>query len=131
MKLKKFDNPNSPENLLAPWLLSNMYRHFEIGNKGTASLGKWLLAGILIFADEHNKSVEMYKWIISDEGKSFFNSRDPEGRYVLNALTELEWSINNWVNKNKVDIPNVELQKLLDKFMSKNFYMFKYPLVLN
>jgi hypothetical protein len=131
MKPTYINNPNSPEKLLAPWLLVNMRRHFEIRNTGTVTLGRWLLAGILSFAEDNNKLIDMYLWIESEEGQQFFQSCDPEGHYVLNALTDIRWAINSKKYKSaKSDLIEQNLLQILEKFIQKNMYAFKYQLTL-
>ena len=124
-------NPNSPEKLLAPWMLQNMRHQYEIGNRSLNLLGKRFLAGILGLAEDHSKFSEMYQWLASDEAKDFFLNNEPEGPPVLAAFSEIQAKVQAWVTSNKADITNEALKAILEAYIMKNFYTFRYELKLN
>jgi len=91
MKSKKVKNPNSLENLLAPWINANTRRFFEHGNGDSQAFGRILLLHILDLAESHNKLIEMYDWLESRDASDFLFSElcDPAGEWISNAFDYL------------------------------------------
>ena len=68
------NNPNSPENLLKPWLINidNFAMGCRVYDKHIPDFEAAILAHILEFADRHQKLFEMRNWLTTKEAESFF-----------------------------------------------------------
>ena len=129
--MAKKENPNSPKNLIAPWMLVNMRHQYDLGNRNLGLFGKRLLTAILALAEEHSKFTEMYNWLNSQEAKLFFLSNEPEGPQVLIAFDEIQNKVNLLMKKSNGKISNEDLAAILEKYIEKHYYTFKWELKLN
>jgi len=68
------NNPNSPENLLKPWLvdIDNFAMGCRVYDKHIPDFEAAILAHILEFADRHQKLFEMRNWLTTKEAELFF-----------------------------------------------------------
>jgi hypothetical protein len=94
------DNPNSPENLLGKWF--EEIEHYEsshnlIGTDQESVIARGSLSHILDFSDKNNKLIEMYNWLISDEGLSFLKINSRPSEFVYYEIQDLSQNIN-WGN---------------------------------
>ncbi len=136
-----FDNPNSPENLLVPWINSNTTRFYAYGNGDTATFGKTLLACIFDFAQSHNKLLEMYKWLDSREASDILLSKacEKSGEWILDAYEEMVQLVNKLENEEEYtndesdgDIV-LDTDQIIKKVIDENAYYLeplRYDLVL-
>ena len=120
------NNPNAPENLLTPWLITmdDYAMGARVYDKDITGFEKALLAHILEFADQHNKLYEMLLWLGTDEARSYFSSAsdyseamytefefiddlsgfddlDDDPEFVTNYLDE----IRGWIHQNRQELP--------------------------
>ncbi len=130
MKTNKFNNPNSPENLLAPWINANTRRFFEYGNGDTQAFGRILLLHILGLADSHNKLIEMYNWLSTNEAREFLWSEqcDPSGEWILNAYYEMKAPIDRYEDSGK-KVTDDFVKNVIDSYY-ENWEPLKYELEL-
>jgi hypothetical protein len=130
MKSKDIDNPNSPENLLVPWINSNTTRFYAYGNGDTVTFGKTLLACIFDFADSHNKLLEMYNWLDSQEARDVLLSEacDTSGGWILDAVEQMVQLVNKLENDTDDDTDEI-IKKIIDE---NAYYLepLRYDLVL-
>jgi hypothetical protein len=86
-------NPNSPENLLKPWLdqMDEFANHLRVIDRNDLPLQSILLAHLLNFADQHQKLFEMLFWMKSEDGKRFFLSAS---EYSSTIYSEFELVYN-------------------------------------
>jgi hypothetical protein len=68
------NNPNSPENLLKPWLkdIDHFAMECRVYDKHIPEFEAAILAHILEFADQHQKLFEMLHWLTTQEAELFF-----------------------------------------------------------
>ena len=119
-------NPNSPENLLTPWLakMDDYAMECRVYDRELSGFAMALLAHILEFSDEHNKLYEMLLWLGTDEAKNYMATASDHSEtlhrefQIINELTGLvdieddpefvvEYldSIRGWIEENRQDIP--------------------------
>lgn len=97
---KKISNPNSPDNLLGKWFEQIeifAIDHDLIGTEQEYVLARGCIAHILEFADQHNKLIQMYNWLISNEGDKFLQDHSRPSQLVSSELKDLSFDIN-WEN---------------------------------
>ena len=90
-------NPNSPDNLLSTWfeeIEAYESNHDLIGTEQEYVLAKGALAHILDFSDQHDKLIEMYNWLISQEGHSFLSTNSRPSDFVYYELRTLSFDIS-------------------------------------
>ena len=95
--MSKKNNPNSPDNLLGKWFYEiETYEidHDLIGSEQEYVLAKGALAHILDFSDQHNKLIEMYNWLISEQGNSFLSNNSRPSDFVYYELRTLSFEIS-------------------------------------
>ncbi len=110
------DNPNSPENLLGKWF--EEIEHYEsshnlIGTDQENIIARGSLSHILDFSDKHNKLIEMYNWLVSEDGHLFLqhNSRPSEFVYFELRTLSFEISFEQKINSNDVAEYEEELRE--------------------
>jgi hypothetical protein len=125
-KLKLDTNPNSPKNLLAPWILANTRRFYEHGNGNTYIFGQIILLHILEFADKHHKFMDMFRWMSTSEAAEFFYSEecDPAGEWVMNQFERIIDEASS-----EKDMSEEQVRKVLEQFYH-NWEPLKYGLAL-
>ena len=125
-KLILDNNPNSPENLLAPWMLANTRRFYEYGNGNTYIFGQIILLHILEFADKHDKFMDMFRWMCTPEATDFFYSEEcnPTGEWVMYQYEK----IINEISDNE-EVSEEEVRTALEQF-DENWEPLKYDLTL-
>jgi hypothetical protein len=87
------DNPNSPENLLGPWLIMMddfMFSHF-VEDRELTPPRYAIVAHLLDFADQNGKLVEMINWLATDDAKEYFKNASS---YSSDIYSELVWLIS-------------------------------------
>jgi hypothetical protein len=87
------DNPNSPENLLGPWLIMMddfMFSH-RVEDRDTTPPLYAITAHILDFADQKGKLVEMINWLATDDAKEYFKNASS---FSSDIYSELVWLIS-------------------------------------
>jgi hypothetical protein len=139
MKTIKTENPNSPDNLLGTWLRLNITNFYERGHGPVEDVGDMLLANILDFADDHEKLEQMYDWIISSKGVSFFSNKDlkPFGEEINRSMDRLDSNFyyhqfeleRQGVNRDVIDSDDTRRSFIYD-FISENSELLKYQLHL-
>lgn len=90
-------NPNSPDNLLSPWLESlDSYQanHDLVGSDNEYIFSKGVLAHILDFADQNNKLIQMYNWLISSEGNAYLLKSSRTSEFVCDHLRSLSFEVS-------------------------------------
>jgi len=84
-------NPNSPENLLLPWLeaMDDYAMGCRVYEKPLSGFAQSLLAHLLEFSDQHKKLSQMLMWLGTDEAKSFFSSASSHSQAVYDEFKVL------------------------------------------
>ena len=85
-------NPNSPDNLLMPWLeaMDEYEMEARFNDRNLSGFTQSLLAHILEFSDEHNKLYQMLMWLKTDEAKSFFSNASSHSQAIYNEFQILD-----------------------------------------
>ena len=108
-------NPNSPENLLKPWLdqMDEYANHLRVIDRNDLPLQSIFLAHLLNFADQHQKLFEMLFWMKSEDGERFFLSAS---EYSSTIYSEFEFVYNsaNLFVYNFADFPDDDDQQFVD-----------------
>ena len=130
MRNESIENPNSPDNLLVPWINSNSRRFYEYGNGNNAAFGRTLLACIFDFADSHNKLLEMFNWLKSNEARNVLLSDacDSSGEWILDAFNQMVELVGKLENETDDDTDDI-IRKAIDE---NAYYLepLRYDLVL-
>jgi hypothetical protein len=86
-------NPNSPENLLKPWLdqMDEYANHLRVIDRSDLPLQSIFLSHLLNFADQHQKLFEILFWMKSEDGERFFLSAS---EYSSTIYSEFEFVYN-------------------------------------
>ena len=108
-------NPNSPENLLKPWLdqMDEYANLLRVIDRNDLPLQSIFLAHLLNFADQHQKLFEMLFWMKSVDGERFFLSAS---EYSSTIYSEFEFVYNSadLFVYNFADFPDDDDQQLVD-----------------
>ncbi|MBU3595646.1 hypothetical protein ICN10_04410 [Polynucleobacter sp. 86C-FISCH] len=101
-------NPNSPDNLLGKWFESIDIYEIDNDLMGTSKeyiLARGALSHLLNFADQNNKLMQMYNWLLSNEGSDFLENHSRASQFVYFELKDLSYAINweNYISSNDVD----------------------------
>ena len=120
------NNPNSPENLLTPWLVTmdDYAMGARVYDQDITGFEMALLAHILEFADRHNKLYEMLLWLGSEEASTYFAKASDysEAVYreflIIDDLSDFDGlednsefvadyldGIRGWIQENRQDLP--------------------------
>ena len=125
----------SPDQVLGSWLqkMSAFYKLDGWGSEGYDGDCWNLVCSILEFSDDHNKLLDMYRWLLSDEGYEFFE-RDSEFGIAANMvsikLVELA-EVEDDLHKMKVDPTDKDLEIALRNFYTSMLEYVPYKISLN
>ena len=125
----------SPEQVLGSWLqkMSAFYKLDGWGSEGYDGDCWNLVCSILEFSDHHNKLLEMYRWLLSDEGREFFERDDEFGiganmvSIKLAELAEVETDLCRVSN----DPTDAELEIAIKNFYTSMLEYVPYKISLN
>ena len=126
-------NPNSPENLLLPWLeaMDDYAMACRVNEKPLSGFEQSLLAHLLQFSDQHKKLYQMLMWLRTDEAKSFFSNASSHSQAlydqfeVLNGFTfmadlndpefieDYEADTRGWIEEYRQNLPTTLALKQL------------------
>jgi hypothetical protein len=121
-KIRFLFEKNSPDKLLGSWLVKLNRLEFDTGDLLAESV---FAAHIIKFSDTENKLIEMYNWLISEEGKAFLLSNDRFHSDAFFIISELQ----NAAAPDE-DLPTNDSEKLLKNL--RNFAEINYqPLPAN
>ena len=85
------DNPNSPENLLGPWLIMMddfMFSHI-VEDRELTPPRYAIVAHLLDFADQKGKLLEMINWLATDDAKEYFKNASSYSSDIYSDLVSL------------------------------------------
>ena len=125
----------SPEHVLGTWL-KKMSAFYELDGWGSEGYDGdcWnLVCSILEFADHHSKLLSMYRWLLSDEGREFFERVVEFGiganmvSIKLVELAEVETDLCNIRN----DPTDAELETAVRNFYTSMLEYVPYKISLN
>lgn len=121
-KIKFLFEKNSPDKLLGSWLVKLDRHEFDTGDLLAESV---FAAHIIKFSDAENKLIEMYYWLISEEGKAFLQSNDRFHSDAFFIISELQNAASA-----DGDLPTNDTENLLENL--RNFAEANYqPLPAN
>jgi len=118
-------NPNSPENLLLPWLeaMDDYAMACRVYEKPLSGFEQSLLAHLLEFSDQHNKLYEMLMWLRTDEARLLFSNASSHSQAVYDEfevldgftfmadlddpefIEEYEADVRGWISEYRQNLP--------------------------
>ena len=98
---------SSPDRVLGSYLYKVSMMFPKLSDDLKSNLGAYVLADILNFAKLHNKTKQMYDWIIAEEGKKFLTS---QGSYFTAGK-----KVVSFIENQKIDDLEAFIEKNKDR----------------